>query len=121
MNDVEYGLVKIIKGKYKGRFGLYDDDDFGDFDDEELEDEELDDEEEIEARPIVYLGEMLFNSPYVVLNQDEITDEITKEDIENRIGEIIQGLISKSETKERLALYEELVLLQNNYEELDDE
>ena len=115
MNEVGYGLVKIIKGEYAGRFGLYDDDDFGDYDELEL------DEEEIVSRPIVYLGEMLFNSPYVVLNQDEITDKVTPEDVENRISEIIKGLIATSETKERLALYEELVLLENNYEEIDNE
>ena len=115
MKNVEYGLVKILKGEYAGRFGIYDDDDFGDLEDEEI------DEEEIISHPIVYLGEMIFNSPYVILNQDEITDDISQEDVENRISEIIKGLIATSNTKERLALYEELVLLQNNYEEVDDE
>ena len=128
MNDVKYGLVKIIKGEFKGRFGFYDDDDFGDFDDEEfaedfdeeLEDEDFEDEEELEEHPIVYLGDMFLNSPYVILNQDEITDKITKKDIEKRIGEIIKGLFSTTNTKKRLALYEELVLLQSNYGAIDD-
>ena len=124
MNEVKYGLVKIIKGEFKGRFGFYDDDYFGDFDDEEfdeeLEDEDFEDEEEFTPRPIVYLGDMFLNSPYVILNQDEITDKITKKDIENRVGEIIKGLFSTTNTKKRLALYEELVLLQSNYGAIDD-
>ena len=130
MDEVKYGLVKIIKGEFKGRFGFYDDDYFGDFDeeefdedfDEEVEDEDFEDEdeEELEEHPIVYLGDMFLNSPYVILNQDEITDKITKKDIENRIGEIIKGLFSTTNTKKRLALYEELVLLQSNYGAIDD-
>ena len=48
MEKLYYGAVKILKGRYKGRIGYYDNED--------------DDGE----RAIVYLGEP-FNSPYFII------------------------------------------------------
>ena len=64
-----YGLVKIIKGKFKGRFGYYDDDDI-DFDGV--------------MKSVIYFGEMLNNSNYYYIEQENITDDFTIEDLIKR-------------------------------------
>ena len=53
-----YGIVKIIKGKFKGRFGYYGDDDI-DFDGVK--------------KSVIYFGEMLDNSKYYYIKQENIT------------------------------------------------
>lgn len=93
-----YGLVKIINGKFKGRFGYYDDDDI-DFDGK--------------RKSVIYFGEMLDNSKYYYIKQNYITDDYNIEDLKNRKQEILQELWGKISETKRLELLEEKILIEN--------
>ena len=91
-----YGLVKIIKGKFKGRFGYYDDDDI-DFDGV--------------MKSVIYFGEMLNNSNYYYIEQENITDDFTIEDLIKRKNEIRAQLWQNISDHKRLGLIEEKELI----------
>lgn len=92
----EYGIVKIIKGKYEGRFGYYDDDDL-DYDDEE--------------KAVIYLGDMFDNSKYVYIDYENITNNYTFNDLQQRSNEIIKLLWEKTSDAKRVSLLEEKRLI----------
>lgn len=89
----EYGIIKIIKGKYKGRFGYYDDDE--------------------DNKSIIYFGEMFDNANYCLINQEYITNDYTIDDLNKRKKEIIKELWSKITEHQRLNLLEEKFLIDN--------
>ena len=91
-----YGIVKIIKGKFKGRFGYYDDDDL-DFDGV--------------MKSVIYFGEMFDNSKYYYIEQKNITNDFTIEDLKKRKNEIISQLWKKISEHKRLELIEEKELI----------
>lgn len=91
-----YGIVKITKGKFKGRFGYYDDDDL-DFDGV--------------SKSVIYFGEMMDNSKYYYIEQENITNDFTIEDLKKRKNEIIFQLWKKISEHKRLELIEEKELI----------
>lgn len=91
-----YGIVKIIKGKFKGRFGYYGDDDI-DFDGVK--------------KSVIYFGEMLDNSKYYYIKQENITNDFTIEDLKKRRTEINLKLWGKISEHKRLELIEEKELI----------
>ena len=91
-----YGIVKIIKGKFKGRFGYYDDDDL-DFDGV--------------MKSVIYFGEMFDNSKYYYIEQKNITNDFTIEDLKKRKNEIRSQLWKKISEHKRLELIEEKELI----------
>ena len=68
-----YGPVKVIKGKYKGLIGYYDDDDDKD-------------------KAIVYRGDM-FGGTYVIIPCSSLTDDITINDLKDRIESLTRKLV----------------------------
>lgn len=93
-----YGLVRIIDGEFKGKFGYYDDDDT-DFDGVE--------------KSIVYFGKVFDNSKYYYINQEYITDNFNINDLNNRKVEILHQLWSEISETKRLELIEEKNLIEN--------
>lgn len=93
-----YGLVRIIDGEFKGKFGYYDDDDI-DFDGVE--------------KSVVYFGKIFDNSKYYYINQEYITDNFNIEDLNNRKAEILRQLWDKISETKRLELIEEKNLIEN--------
>ncbi len=93
---MEYGVVKIIGGEYKGRFGLYDDNE--------------------DDKAIVYLGTMFSGAPYVLIDEKFITDQFDIEDVEKRVLEISKDLHSKISDRKRVELLEELDLLKTYFQ-----
>ncbi len=91
-----YGIVKIIKGKFKGRFGYYDDDGL-DFDGK--------------MKSVIYFGEMFDNSKYYYIEQENITNDFTIEDLKKRKDEIKSQLWQKISEHKRLELIEEKELI----------
>lgn len=91
-----YGIVKIIKGRYKGRFGYYDDDDM-DYDGI--------------VKSVVYFGEMFDNAKYYYIKQEYITNDYTMLDLRTRKIEIEHKLWSKITEHKRLELIEEKMLI----------
>lgn len=91
-----YGLVKITGGKFKGRFGYYDDEDT-DFDGIE--------------KSIIYFGEMFDNSKYYYIEHKYITDDFNTEDLKRRQSEITLKLWKGVSDSERLKLIEEKNLI----------
>lgn len=91
-----YGLVKIIGGKFKGKFGYYDDDDT-DFDGV--------------TKSVIYFGEMLNNAKYYYIKYEYITDDFNTEDLKKRKLEIEQQLWGKISERKRLELIEEKGLI----------
>ncbi len=69
--DLDYGPVKVIKVKYKGLIGYYDDDDL--------------------SKAIVYRGDMC-RGCYVLVSYKYLTDEITVRDLKDRIQYLRQRL-----------------------------
>lgn len=62
------GIVKIIGGTHKGKFGYYDDDD-------------IDYNNQIKS--VIYFGNMLNNSKYYLIKPKYITDDFTIKDLKN--------------------------------------
>lgn len=91
-----YGLVKITGGKFKGRFGYYDDDST-DFDGIE--------------KSVIYFGEMFDNSKYYYIEHKYITDDFNTEDLKRRQSEITLKLWKEVSDSERLKLIEEKNLI----------
>lgn len=91
-----YGLVKITGGKFKGRFGYYDDEDT-DFDGIE--------------KSVIYFGEMFDNSKYYYIEHKYITDDFNTEDLKRRQSEITLKLWKGVSDSERLKLIEEKNLI----------
>ena len=91
-----YGLVKITGGKFKGRFGYYDDEDT-DFDGIE--------------KSVIYFGEMFDNSKYYYIEHKYITDDFNTEDLKRRQSEITLKLWKGVSDSERLKLIEEKDLI----------
>ncbi len=58
----QYGLVKIIKGKFKGRFGYYDDDEIS---------------SSGKVKSVIYFGEMMDNTKCYYIDEDNITNKFT--------------------------------------------
>ena len=95
---MKYGIVKIVKGEYKGRFGLYDD---------------YEETASGKEKPIVYIGDMFFGAPYVILRDGDITDDYTNEDVEKRMREIITELVNTNDDSVKVSLFQEYILIQN--------
>lgn len=75
MNEViDFGIVKIIKGKYKGYIGYFDDED-GEYSYE---------------KAIVYLGDPKLSTGYIIVPYEYIDDKITTEDLYKRQNKILQ-------------------------------
>lgn len=91
-----YGIVKIIGGKHKGRFGYYDDDDV---------------DENGVPESVIYFGEMMYNSNYFYIKQKYITQKFTIEDLKKRQDEIRKQLWTQISTGKRLELIEEMELI----------
>ncbi len=91
-----YGIVKITKGKFKGRFGYYDDDDL-DFDGV--------------MKSVIYFGEMFDNSKCYYIEQKNITNDFTMEDLKKRTTEIRSQLWQRISEHKRLELIEEKELI----------
>lgn len=72
-----YGIVKITGGKFKGKFGYYDDDDI-DFDNK--------------RKSVIYFGEMFDNAKYYFIEQKYVTNDFNVEDLKKRQSEIIHQL-----------------------------
>ena len=87
-----YGIVKIIGGKYNGKFAYYDDDDV-DFDGKE--------------KAVVYFGDILYNSYCEYIEYRYIDVNYTFEDLKKRSNEIISLLWEKLSDHERTLLVEE--------------
>lgn len=101
-----YGLIKIIGGKYKGKFGYYDDDGM-DFDGI--------------TKSIIYFGEMFDNAKYYFIKQDYITNDFNLEDLKKRKAEIQHQLWSKVSDHKRLELIEEKGLIDSEiYSRFED-
>lgn len=94
----KYGLVKVIKGKFKGKFGYYDDDDL-DYDGIK--------------KSVVYFGKMFDNSEYFLIEHDCITDDFNIQDLSDRKNEIQKQLCGKNSLSKRLELIEEKSLIEN--------
>jgi len=92
----KYGLVKIIGGKHKGKFGYYDDDEYS---------------YSNKVMSIVYFGEMFDNSTYYCINPKYITDNYTMKDLEERKKDISLKLFDNISINKRLALIEEKGLI----------
>ncbi len=92
-----YGLVRIIDGEFKRKFGYYDDD----IDIDGVE------------KSVVYFGEFFDNSKYYYINQEYITDNFNIDDLNNRKTEILHQLWSKISETKRLELIEEKNLIEN--------
>lgn len=88
-----FGIVKIIGGKYKGRFAYYDDDDY--------------DEEDDTDKAVLYFGDIIYNSQYELIDYDYITCDYTINDLRKRNDEIVKLLFSKLSDKKRVSLVEE--------------
>lgn len=95
--DVDFGIVKITGGKYKGRFGYYDDDDL--------------DEEEDKEKAVVYFGSIVYNSECVLIDYEHITNDYTFKDLQDRSNEIGSLLWKKNSNKQRVMLVEEKNLI----------
>lgn len=106
----EFGIVKIIKGKYKGRFAYYDDIDYDDFDDDDI-DEDYGVEDLSQAKAVIYLGDIVYNSPCIYLDHDYITTNFTFKDLQDRLNEIVRLLFDDISDKERMLLVEEKSLI----------
>lgn len=94
-NNVQgnYGLVKVIKGKYKNRFVYYDDDDA---------------DGNYNKKAVIYFGDFLSNAEYTLVPYNYLISDYTFKDLKQRSGEINLLLWSKEYTSdERLALIEE--------------
>lgn len=77
----DYGVVKIVKGEFAGRFGYYDDDEIGE--------SEIDDcEEYLDSKAIVYFGSLLDNSKYYCIDYGCLSKDYTFEDLKKRKTEI---------------------------------
>lgn len=100
----DYGVVKIIKGEYAGRFGYYDDDSVDDFDDSVSDDDFVE-------KAIVYFGDMLNNSKYYCIDYDCLTKDYMFDDLTNREREIRLKLWTNIGYKERAELMEEKMLI----------
>lgn len=72
--EIDFGIVKIIKGKYKGCIGYFDDED-GDY---------------YKEKAIVYFGDPLLSPGYIIVPYEYIDDEITTEDLHKRQKEIFK-------------------------------
>lgn len=92
----QYGLVKIIKGKFKGRFGYYDDDEI---------------RSSGKVKSVIYFGEMMDNTKYYFIDEDNITNKFTILDLKKRKEEINHNLWKKISDSERLKLIEEKELI----------
>lgn len=92
------GIVKIIGGTHKGKFGYYDDDD-------------IDYNNQIKS--VIYFGNMVNNSKYYLIKPKYITDDFTIEDLKKRTSEIQHELWKKISKEKRLALIEEKNLIDN--------
>ncbi len=86
----EFGIVKIIKGPYKGRFGYYDDDD---------------------GRAIVYLGDMFDGVDYILINHNYITNDYTVNDLQERSNEIGRTLWIHDNEAEKYQLLAEKTMI----------
>lgn len=101
----DYGIVKIIKGKFAGRFGYYDDDGIDDIDEGLID---YDDEENpLESKAIVYLGSLLYNSKHYFIDYECLTKNYTLEDLKKRKAEIESKFWKKISYRERCELMEE--------------
>ena len=93
-----YGIVKIIGGKFKGKIGYYDDDDV-DFDNV--------------SKSVVYFGEIFDNSVYHYIKHEYITNDFTIEDLKKRQMFLQHKLCSKISISKRLELLEEKNLIES--------
>lgn len=93
-----YGIVKIIGGKHKGKFGYYDGDDIDDDD---------------RSKSVIYFGDMLSNATYYLIEPQYITNDFTIEDLKKRKSEIEHKLWKKLSKEQRLELIEEKTLIDN--------
>ena len=66
INDLDYGPVIVASGEYKGRIGIYDDD-------------------EDEGLAIVYFGDFLLTNEYCTIPFECLDDKITTQDLLERI------------------------------------
>lgn len=107
----DYGIVKIVKGRFAGRFGYYDDDGI---DDSDIDENEIDDdyeEDNLETKAIVYFGSILYNSKYYFIDYDCLTKNYTFADLKKRKSEIELKFWSKISYEERCELMEEKNLI----------
>jgi len=109
-DNLKFGLVKIIGGKYKGCFGYYDDDDYL-FDDDELEFDEDDEDVGGEHKAVVYFGDIIYNSYYVFIDHEDITNDFTLKDLIDRKNKISRLLCENKSDRKRLLLVEEKSLI----------
>lgn len=91
-----YGIVKITGGKFKGKFGYYDDDDI-DFDNK--------------RKSVIYFGEMFDNAKYYFIEQKYVTNDFNVDDLKKRQSEIIHQLWQNITVSKRLELLEEKGLI----------
>lgn len=108
----QFGIVKIIKGKYKGRFAYYADIDYED----DLADDtevctDVDEEDFHDAKAVIYLGDIIYNSTCIYLDHDYITTDFTFKDLQDRQNEIVHLLFNNISTRERMLLVEEKSLI----------
>lgn len=107
MEDINYedeiygnfGVVKFVSGKYKGRFAYYDNDDF--------------DEDSGCDKAVVYLGSMMHNFGYILVDYKDITCNYTVQELFNRVGEICKLFWQDIGDSERILLLEEKSLIEN--------
>lgn len=102
--EIRYGLVKIVKGYFKGRFGYYDDDD-------------IDDNNKKVA--IIYFGHIYENAQCYMVNQNYITDSYSLKDLLNRKENIEHELWKKISDSLRLELIEEKRLIENEIKDIE--
>lgn len=88
----QYGIVKIIGGKYKGRFVYYDDNDIDD---------------DGKEKAVVYFGDMIYNSHCAYIDYKNIDLNYTFEDLKKRSNEIVSLLWKDISDRERAMLVEE--------------
>ena len=89
--DLSWGIVKILKGKYKGRFGYYDDDDY----------------DRGHEKAIVYLGDFFSGADYILINHEYITNDYSAYDLKNRSEEIGRMLYLNEAKEDRFTLLAE--------------
>lgn len=92
----QYGIVQITGGKYKGRFGYYDDDG---------------EDNAGHPRAIVYFGSILYNSKYVYINHKYINKNFTFNSLKERKNEIGLLLWKRIDIDKRVSLIEEKGLI----------
>ena len=105
MSITTYGIVKITRGKFKGRIGYYDDDEY----------------DRGKEQAIVYFGSALLGASYHLIPKSYISNRISITDLFNRQQSIYQEIndaVSIGGHKEQSSLLQEFILIETYASEM---